>query len=55
MSPLNKNDLLRLLNVQVITVEVVSLAGATDVDTRVLTTSSEDEQAEEADGEAALQ
>lgn len=31
------------------------MAGATDVDPRVLRTSSEDEQAEETDGESALQ
>lgn len=54
-APLNEIDLLCLLDVQVITIEVVSLAGATDVDPRVSRTSSEDEQAEEADGEATLQ
>lgn len=54
-SPRNENDLLGLLNVHVIGIKVVSLAGATDVKPRVLRTSSEDEQAEEADGEATLQ
>lgn len=54
-TPLDEVDLLGLLDVQVMTVEEVSLAGATDVDPRVSRTGSEDEQAEEADGEAALQ
>lgn len=54
-SPLHKEDLLHLLEVQVVGVEVVPLAGATDVHPRVLRTCSEDQQAEEADGEATLQ
>lgn len=54
-TPLDEVDLLGLLDVQVMTVEEVSLAGATEVDPRVSRTGSEDEQAEEADGEAALQ
>lgn len=43
------------LNVQVVTKEEVSLGGAADIQTRVTGSGSEDQQAEESDGEPTLQ
>lgn len=43
------------MNVQVITKEEVTLGGAADVQTRVIGSCSEDQQAEEPDGKSTLQ
>lgn len=50
-SPRGETECMRLLDVQVITVEEVSVGGAADVEAGVVGTSPEDQQTEETDGE----
>lgn len=46
---------MRLLDVQVVTIEEVSVGGAADIDAGVVGSSPEDQQAEETDGESTPQ
>jgi len=55
LSPGNEAERARLLDVQVVSVEEVFVNGATDIDARIVGPRSEDQQAEQTDGESTPQ
>lgn len=54
-APVGEAERGSLLDVQVVTIEEVFVGGATDIDACIIGPSSEDQQAEESDGEATPQ